>query len=110
MADLDIENASIGYDETGMGQVYDDIKAHLIDDVIEKLNQNIPTLISNVDGYWRGASADKFKEKIAKDNDTVVDALGKIGESLKLELDQMMYNTNNSDATVAQEIEAEMDK
>ena len=107
MADLGIANAYIGYDESGMAQVDEDIKANLIDSVIEKLNANIPTLISNVDGYWRGASADAFKNKIDVDNQTVIKALQQIGESLKDELNQMMYNTNNSDATVAEEIEAQ---
>ena len=106
-SNLDIENASIGYNEAGMTQVYNDIKANLIDDVIELLNANVPTLAANVDGYWKGLSADNFKTKILKDNETVVKALTQVGESLKTELDQMMYNTNNSDATVAEQIAAQ---
>ena len=103
-SNLDIENSSIGYSEAGMQQVYSDIKANLIDEVIELLKANVPTLANNVDGYWKGLSADNFKAKMLKDNDTVIDALTKVGESLKGELDQMMYNTNNSDATVAEQI------
>lgn len=104
---LSIENATIGYDEAGMNQVYEDIKANLIDEVISTLDANIPTLTSNVDGYWVGASADAFKAKIEADTETVKTRLQEIEEALKGELDQMMYNVNNSDATIAEDIKAQ---
>lgn len=109
MADLNISTATIGYDEAGMSQVYKDIKANLIDEIVELLSTNVPTLVSNVDGYWKGASADNFKAKVQKDTETVQKALNAVGEALQNEIFQMMHNTNNSDATVAESIASTME-
>ena len=107
MSGLGIENASIGYDEAGIAQVYEDIRANLIEETRNTLDQNVPVMSDNVDTYWRGASADAFKQKLADDTETVKAALKEIEEALKGEIEQMMYNVNNSDATVAESIAAQ---
>lgn len=107
---LTIDNATIGYDVEGMNTVYKDIKANLIDEVIKQLDANVPTLISNVNNYWIGASADAFKTKIENDTAIVKKRLREIEMGLTVELNQMMRNVNNSDATLAEDIKAQTSK
>lgn len=101
---LTIDSATIGYDVEGLKKVYTDIQTNLIDDAINTLKTNSQSLRNNVDTYWIGASAEAFKSKIDSDTDIVINRLLEIRSGLQNEIDQMMYNVNNSDVVLAENI------
>lgn len=101
MGDLNLKETIIGMSQSGMSDIENRLKTYLIGDTANLLTSNISQVISNVDNYWKGASADQFKEKMKKESDAITGALDELKESLSARFAEMSANFTNSDATIA---------
>ena len=88
MNNLNIDQASIGYDVGGLNAAYDGIRVKLIEDAANVLKNKAPTFLNSIDNYWKGSSADVFKEKFERDTESVINTLYILADSLKQELNQ----------------------
>ncbi len=101
MAQLNIEQAGIGYDQTGISSFLNKLNLDVIDDLISTINGNMGTLRTAVDQVWAGQAANAFKEKMERDSDTMIKTLEGIKDDVKSEFAQIAQNIDNYDSAIA---------
>ena len=101
MAQLNIEQAGIGYDQTGISEFLNKLNLDVIDDLISTINGNMGTLRTAVDQVWAGQAANAFKEKMERDSDTMIKTLEGIKDDVKSEFAQIAQNIDNYDSAIA---------
>lgn len=104
MAQLNIEQAGIGYDTVGISNFLNKLNLDVIDDLISKLHNNMGTLRAAVDQVWAGQSANAFKEKLERDSETMVQTLEGIKDDVKAEFAQIAQNVDNYDSAIAESL------
>ena len=101
---LDITQSSIGVDVSGMIHIKDAIKLYLIDDSISTVKTNTDQLISNMDNYWHGASANAFAVKVNNERIKVELILKILEAKIERDLGAIGMNVAIADADVAESI------
>lgn len=101
MAQLNIEQAGIGYDQVGITTFLNKLNLDVIDDLIQTIHGNMGTLRSAVDQVWAGQSANAFKEKLERDSETMRQTLEGIKDDVKAEFAQIAQNVDNYDTAIA---------
>ena len=104
MAQLNIEQAGIGYDTVGISNFLNKLNLDVIDDLISKLHNNMGTLRAAVDQVWAGQSANAFKEKLERDSETMIQRLERIKDDVKAEFAQIAQNVDNYDSAIAESL------
>ncbi|MBO5475647.1 MAG: hypothetical protein J5982_04025 [Bacilli bacterium] len=104
MAQLNIEQAGIGYDTVGISNFLNKLNLDVIDDLISKLHNNMGTLRAAVDQVWAGQSANAFKEKLERDSETMIQTLEGIKDDVKAEFAQIAQNVDNYDSAIAESL------
>lgn len=101
MAQLNIEQAGIGYDNVGISNFLNKLNLDVIDDLISTIHNDMVPLRAAVDQMWAGQSANAFKEKLERDSQTMIETLDGIKEDVKAEFAQIAQNVDNYDAAIA---------
>lgn len=83
---LDINGATVGFDQWGIKNLLDDIKASLIVESIEKLHSSRADLDNALDEIWQGESEEAFKSNMHEDVETVCNALDSAYKALEAEI------------------------
>lgn len=104
MAQLNIEQAGIGYDTAGISNFLNKLNLDVIDDLVSKLHNNIGPLREAVDQVWVGQSANAFKEKLERDSETMIQTLERIKDDVKAEFAQIAQNIDNYDSAIAESL------
>ena len=104
MAQLNIEQAGIGYDTVGISNFLNKLNLDVIDDLISKLHNNMGTLRAAVDQVWAGQSAKEKKEKLERDSETMIQTLEGIKDDVKAEFAQIAQNVDNYDSAIAESL------
>ena len=104
MAQLNIEQAGIGYDTAGISNFLNKLNLDVIDDLVSKLHNNIGPLREAVDQVWVGQSANAFKEKLERDSETMIQTLERIKDDVKAEFAQIAQNVDNYDSAIAESL------
>ena len=104
MAQLNIEQAGIGYDTAGISNFLNKLNLDVIDDLVSKLHNNIGPLREAVDQVWVGQSANAFKEKLERDSETMIQTLEGIKDDVKAEFAQIAQNVDNYDSAIAESL------
>lgn len=104
MAQLNIEQAGIGYDTVGISNFLNKLNLDVIDDLVAKLHNNMGTLRTAVDQVWAGQSANAFKEKLERDSETMIQTLEGIKDDVKAEFAQIAQNVDNYDSAIAESL------
>ena len=91
MAQLNIEQAGIGYDTAGISNFLNKLNLDVIDDLVSKLHNNIGPLREAVDQVWVGQSANAFKEKLEKESGFKINRTFKIS-SLKIDDNELLID------------------
>lgn len=101
MATLNIEQAGIGYDRSGIADFLNRLNLDVIDDLIQTIDGNIGTLRGAVDQVWAGQAANAFKDKLERDSNTMKETLDGIKDDVKAEFAQIAQNVDNYDSAIA---------
>jgi uncharacterized protein YukE len=104
MAQLSIDQASVGYDTQGIQEFITKLNLEVIGKLRTTINDNIETLRSSVDQVWAGESAEAFKTKIEKDSQTMIKTLEGIEDDVKSEFAQIAKNVDDYDKNIADSI------
>lgn len=104
MAQLNIENATVGYSTVGLQDYINKINIEVVDKIIETINKTIPQLRETTDTVWVGQSADAFKQRLEDDSKTVIETLNSIKEMVEGQMAQIAQNVDNYDADAAEGI------
>lgn len=83
---LTIEGATIGYDQTNIKTLIDNVKVDVVDKAQEELNNKLVDLEEAIDEIWVGRSADIFKNNVKTDISHICDALAKAHEAFTTEM------------------------
>lgn len=102
MANLSIEQATIGYDVMGLQQCINKLNMVVFQGAIDVIHSSIPAARAAVDACWQGQAADAFKEKMERDGQTMIDTLGELKEKVEGQFAQMAKNVDNFDAAIAE--------
>ena len=101
MAQLNIEQAGIGYDQQGISAFLEKLNLDVIDDLVQTINGNMGTLRSAVDQVWAGQAANAFKDKLDRDSQTMIKTLDGIKDDVRAEFAQIAQNVDNYDSAIA---------
>lgn len=104
MAHLSIEQATIGYDVTGLQQCINKLNMVVFQGAIDVIHTSIPEIRDAVDTCWQGRSADAFKGKLERDSQVMIDTLGELKEKVEGQFAQMAKNVDNFDTAIAESI------
>ncbi len=94
---LQIGNADIGADANGVQQAINNLRTHVIQDTISKMNGSMESLRASVDDAWVGHSAEIFKENMQNDKKTISEALEQTFEGLQNEINQIVSRMGEAD-------------
>lgn len=94
---LTIENSTIGFDANNVEKALNNLNTEVIQATISQLNRSMSDLRSTVDEGWVGASAEKFKENLEKDKETVSESLNKTYDTLKKEMYDIVNKMGEAD-------------
>ena len=83
---LNIDGATVGFDQEGVSTLLNDIKANLIQEAKDKLKSSKSELDTSLDEIWQGKSEERFKSNMHDDIETVCDALDDAYTSLETEV------------------------
>ena len=97
---LNIENATIGFDENNVEKSLNNLNVRCIGETIDLMKTSYMNLQTAVDAAWVGASADQFKKNVLSDINVISESLQETYEILKSE----MYQVVNEMATVDAEL------
>lgn len=87
---LTIQQASVGYDQSGVEQLKSDIKLKVIDDACNKLDTSFTHLTDAIDEIWAGHSADIFKSNMSNDVGKIKTALTETHRVLEGEINAIV--------------------
>ena len=104
MAQLNIEQAGIGYDTAGISNFLNKLNLDVIDDLVSKLHNNIGPLRQAVDQVWVGQPANAFTDKLERDSETMIQTLERIKDDVKAEFAQIAQNVDNYDSAIAESL------
>ena len=99
---MDIENATIGYNQDGANQLKEDLRAQYLDSTVDALNDNFHQLEESIDSIWVGQSADNFKENMGDDVNDVTRAIKELREAIDAEIDNTMNKMAEADENLVQ--------
>ena len=97
---LNIENATIGFDENNVEKSLNNLNVRCIGETIDLMKSSYMNLQTAVDAAWVGASAEQFKKNVLSDIDVISQSLQDTYEILKSE----MYQVVNEMAAVDAEL------
>lgn len=104
MAQLNIEQASVGYDVVGIQDFLSHLNLDVIDALSQKINDSMSTLREATDEVWVGQSANAFKSKLERDSRVMIDTLNGIEDDVRGQFAQIAKNVDNYDQTLAESI------
>lgn len=81
-----IEGVTVGYDKAGLQQLMTDIKANVIDEAADKLDNSFDSLTTSIDNIWAGTSANIFKNNMKNDVEKIKTALQSAYVTLSAEI------------------------
>lgn len=87
---LNIENATIGFDENNVETALNNLNTKCIQDTITKMNNSMAGLREYVDSAWVGASAEQFKNNMEADKNKIAQSLQDTYDVLKSEMYQIV--------------------
>lgn len=87
---LNIENATIGFDENNVETALNNLNTKCIQDTITKMNNSMQGLREYVDSAWVGASAEQFKNNMEADKNKIAQSLQDTYDILKSEMYQIV--------------------
>ena len=96
-----IETATIGYDRLGLKQVVNEFEMKVVIPVTTAINNSVPQVHIAVDSAWGGQAADAFKNKYAKDADTVVKTIKTLKGFLESNIAKIGQNVDIYDSALA---------
>lgn len=97
---LNIENATIGFDENNVEKSLNNLNVRCIGETIDLMKSSYMNLQTAVDAAWVGASADQFKKNVLSDINVISESLQETYEILRSE----MYQVVNEMAAVDAEL------
>lgn len=83
---LNIEGATVGFDQDGVRNLLSDIKANVIQEAQDQLKTSVGELDTALDDIWQGKSEERFKSNMHEDVETICDALDDAYNSLVAEI------------------------
>ena len=98
---LSINNATYGYDANNLQQTINNLNINCIQKTINDLNKGILSLRATVDGVWKGQSAEKFKEKLESDANSVSKTISDLGDSLTSSMQSFVNNLAEIDNNIS---------
>jgi len=101
---LNIEQATVGYDTTGLQSYINKINLEVIDALIQEMDKSIPQLRETTDTVWAGQSAEAFKTRLETDCQTMKNTLNNIKEMVESEMAQIAANVDSYDQATAESI------
>ncbi len=104
MAQLNIEQASVGYDVQGIQEFLNNLNLNVIDALTQKINDSMSTLREATDEVWVGQAADAFKAKLERDSRTMIETLNGIEDDVRGQFAQIAKNVDNYDQALADDI------
>lgn len=97
---LNIEGASIGYDEGNMVTTLNNVHQNCVERAKTALRTNIATLRDEVHACWVGKSADTFMHNMEHDVDEICRGLDAAYEGLVAEFKKVLAGLAETDQTL----------
>lgn len=104
MATFNFENAQVGYHKMELQAVINHLRTDVIGAASDTIQKSVPVCQAAVDSFWAGQSANAFKEKLARDAQTMADTLKQLEETIDTQMWQMAKNVDAYDAEIAESI------
>lgn len=104
MANVNIEQAVIGYDKAGLQLAVERLNYGVIGATRTVIDMVVPQVRVAVDSCWNGQSADAFKAKLERDAQAMKETLDKLQDEIVNEFAQMAKNIDNYDSALAESI------
>lgn len=104
MAQLNIEQATVGYDTVGIEDFLQKLNLEVISKLRQHINDNVGNLRQAVDQVWAGQSAEAFKAKIDRDSAIMIKTLEGIEDDVKGQFAQIAKNVDDYDSSIADSI------
>ena len=98
---LNITNANIGYDVSGMNQLIIDVNTECVIPANAALRREVAELRHTIDTVWVGKSAEAFKDKISNDTETLCKTLEETGEMIRNQMHNAGTNVEEYDQAIA---------
>jgi len=97
---LSIENATVGYDRSGLTALIEAIRVDCIETTITAINSGMEELRTSIEQVWIGHSAEKYKQKLDEDKEKVTNAINTIGEQIAADLAAAITQIDNVDNSI----------
>ncbi len=94
---LKIEGATLGYDANNVEAAFQSLNEKVIQDTIDKLNQDLEKLRTAVDNVWVGQSAEQFKTNMEHDANEISRCLQETRDVLRTELNEIVNKMDEVD-------------
>ena len=104
MANVGIEQASIGYDKMGLQAAVNKLNLIVFNGAATAVRNAIVPVNMAVDACWAGQAADAFKAKFARDAETMCQTLESLEEEVRGQFAQIAQNVDNYDGSIAETI------
>jgi len=104
---LNIENATIGYDQVGLENLITAVNVEAIPNTCEALRKGSNGCREVVNSVWVGASADAFNDRLSDDTELMIESLKEISESIESQMRQIGANVENYDQQIAEQISSQ---
>lgn len=104
MANITIEQATVGYDTNGLQEVVNKLNLVIFNGAATKVRDSIVPMHQAVDACWAGQAADSFKAKYERDANTMIDTLNSLEEQVRGQIAQMAENVDKADSAIADRI------
>ena len=102
MGNLNIENATIGFDANNIQTALNNLNTHVIQDAVTALKANLSELRSSVDGAWVGQSAEIFKSNLDYDANEIQKKMNDAYDALKATLNSIASDMSTIDESLVE--------
>ena len=104
MANLSIDQATLGYDTQGMQDAVNRLNLFVFTEIVVSLRNAIVPLNLAVDSMWAGQAANAFKNKFEKDVEVMADTLDQLRDQVEGQFATIATNVDQYDSDVAEKI------
>ena len=99
---LNLEGATIGYDENTMASTLDHIHNNCVIKAQNELRKNLSTLRDSVHACWVGQSANTFMDNMQSDVDTICQGLDSAYAALEAEFKKVLAGLAEIDQSLVE--------
>lgn len=98
---INIENANFGYDANNLKAAIENLRTHCITETAEEIRKYNDEIKTVVDAGWKGASAEKFKQRWENDSAAIIKQLEDAGDEIEKALNDFVTSLANVDNNIS---------